>query len=79
MKKEFDLSKKIVWDNRHPEYDLEIIKAMDVKEFIRLIKHLTNLVPEKEWKMSLKEETQFIYFNDRKNKIIDQIAGDDLI
>ena len=32
------LSEKIVQDGRHPDYDVDVIRSWDVKEFIRDLK-----------------------------------------
>ncbi len=57
MSDKFNLSDKIVWDGRHPDYDVDVIRVQEVKEFIRLdtkliIKHwndksVENLIEER--------------------------------
>ena len=41
---EDSLSNKIVMDGRHPDYDVDVIRAQDVKQFIKELKEDLDIV-----------------------------------
>ena len=66
------LSDKIVSDNRHPEYDVDVIRSEDVKEFIKALKD--KIRPSSDYVLA----KAFLTSNLEVIAIIDKLAGDEL-